>query len=567
LIQVVPKLDGIEFRMHNESGLKNSEQETFWSDVFHSMKAVAPKMQFVLRAKEMPEPVIQSALKEGINFQIETKYWMEQMGLPFHPTHINIQNQQDRRHGYADMLSYPQQYKIYWRLWNGGTTRVLLWGSPDYARRFTESAKLYNGDTYEVIEPMATKMESQPHDEKPFELINAPYRYYDYEFERYWHFFQVFGRMGYNPQQSPDIWQKEFEIRFGKKAGPLIEKAIHVASWILPRIVACCYPYGAFPTTRGWAEKQALGNLPEYATSAGSDLQQFASFDEEAQLLIEGGETARLLPSMTSIWFEETSKKIDTLVLEAEKVISKDRNKEFNSTITDLKILSGLALYHSRRIPAAVSYCIFNRTKNIAALGKAIDYERNAIAAWKLIVEAAGDVYTDNMKMGIRQSYFDGLTHDLTGHWKDELGYLEEGLKKLEQQRNNSIPEGPSVNAPLYKVAKNADNGSLFQVNLQKITSAPAGSPLTIKAKVTALAGVKWVRLRFRSVNQRLEYATLPMLPTADKYLNEVTVPAKEIDAKYDFMYLIEVADKKGNGKIYPDFNQETPYVVVSLIR
>ena len=95
-------------------------------------------------------------------------------------------------------------------------------------------------------------------------------------------------RIGYNPETSPDLWQKEFEKRFGKKAGPLIEEALHQASWILPRIITSCYPYSGFPTTRGWAEKQRLGDLPSYARAAGSDLRQFANFDEEAQILIRG---------------------------------------------------------------------------------------------------------------------------------------------------------------------------------------------------------------------------------------------------------------------------------------
>ncbi len=30
--------------------------------------------------------------------------------------------------------------------------------------------------------------------------------------------------------------------------------------------------------TRGWAEKQPLGNLPAYAQAEGRDVQQFASF-------------------------------------------------------------------------------------------------------------------------------------------------------------------------------------------------------------------------------------------------------------------------------------------------
>ncbi len=32
------------------------------------------------------------------------------MGLPFHPTHVHPQDQHNRRHGYADLLRYPQRY-------------------------------------------------------------------------------------------------------------------------------------------------------------------------------------------------------------------------------------------------------------------------------------------------------------------------------------------------------------------------------------------------------------------------------------------------------------------------
>ena len=35
----------------------------------------------------------------------------------------------------------------------------------------------------------------------------------------------------------------------------------------------------------------------------------------------------------------------------------------------------------------------------------------------------------------------------------------------------------------------------------------------------------------------------------------------------WDFWYFFEVMDKKGNGKIYPDLEKETPYIVVRLER
>ena len=566
-IKVFPGTDVIQFRMHDESGLKKGEQEGFWAGMFQAIKTDAPNIHFVLRAKGLPDSIIQRAYDAGVNFSIGTKYWMEQMGLPFHPTHIPRQNQQERRHGYADLLQYPQQYKMYWRLWNGGTNRILLWGDPEYARRFAGSTRIYDSSGYEVNEPLATKMASESHDAKPFDLMKPEYRYYTWEFERYWHFYQVFGRMGYNPQTSPDVWRKEFEIRFGKKAAPIVESALHKASQVLPRIVASCYPYSHFPTTRGWAEKQRLGDLPEYAKGDRSDTQQFASFEEEAQLLIENGETAKILPSVNSRWFEKIAADINALVAKAESSIGNNRNKEFNSTIVDLKILANLATYHSRRIPAAVSYCLFLQTKDVAALDAAIACERDAMEAWKQVVAAAGDVYDDNLRMGLRGGGNDGVKTDLTGSWKTELVSMEKGLNKLQEQRKNFKASGEVKPAPLYKPASTGDYAGLFKVVHQAITSVPAGKPITVRVKISGQSNIKWVHLQYRAVNQRLDYQLLPMTETGEKGVYQATVPADQINPKWDFMYLIEMMDTKGRGAIYPDLSKETPYVVVKLDR
>jgi hypothetical protein len=499
-------------------------------------------------------------LDVGVPFRITTKYWMEQMGLPFHPTHINPQNQYDRRHSYADMLRYPQRYQMHWRLWNGGTSRVLLWGDPDYARRFVESTRLYDGAGFEVNEPLCTKMEAQPHDAQPFDLLTPAHRYYDYEFERYWHFFQVFGRVGYNPNTPPEVWQREFERRFGKDAAPFVEKGLHQASWVLPRIVASCYPYGAFPMTRGWAEKQRLGDLPAYAKAEGSDIQQFASFDEEAQMLLENGETAKIRPAANSRWFEKVAAETSAAVAEAEKRVGSHRNKEFDSTVTDLKILAHLALFHSRRIPAAVSYRLFERTKDPQALADAILQERRAIEAWRLLVAAAADYYSADLMMGVRGA-------DLCGHWKDELAALEKGLASLARQQGETKPNAAARPAPRFRPYASAKEVTAPEIIHQPVTTAPTGKPLTITAEVRDPSGVKWVRLRYRSVNQQQDYRTLPMHATGEKDQYRTVIPAEEIPLTWDLMYFFEAMDKAGNGHIHPDLNRETPYIVVHLQR
>ncbi len=566
-IQEVPGLDGLQLRMHNESGLRDgAEMEAFWREVFGMIRETAPALQVDLRAKELPESVIGIAGEQGLNFTITTKYWMEQMGLPFHPTHINRENQFDRRHGYADMLRYPPEYNIHWRLWSGGTQRILLWGDPEYVRRFVESTHLYDGRGFEINEPLATKMEAQPHDAKPFELLNPTYVYYQDEFERYWYFFQVFGRIAYNPETSPEHWQREFEKRFGK-AGPVIEEALQKASWILPTIVAACSPYGAFPTTRGWPEKQPFGDLPAYARAEGSDIQQFASFDEEAEIIIEGGETAKKLPSMTSRWFLQRSREIDRLIGEAVNLVEDDHDREFISTVTDLGILSKLALYHARRIPAAVSYRIFERTQDIHALDDAIAYESQAVEAWRNIVETAGEVYGPDLMMGVREARFMGIDFRLSGHWKDELANLEDGLEALKSVRS-ALAETPGERtAPAYEAAPDVPSDEIFQIEHEAITHAPAGENIRIRVTVKARNGIRWVRLRYRAVNQHLDYSMVPMQGSAGGDEFHAVVQASEIDPRFDFMYFLEVMDEEGHGMIYPDLEKETPYMIVKINR
>ncbi len=642
-LKLVPGIDAIQFRMHGESGLKRGEMPPFWEAVYGVVKAARPGLRFDARAKNFPDALIDKALGMGIPIRITTKYWAEQMGLPFHPTHVNRQNQRDRRHGYADLLRYPKRYDVHWRLWNGGTTRILLWGDPDYARRFAASTHLYDGQGFEVNEMLATKMQDQPHDMEPFPLLGAEHRYTDYEFERYWHFYQVFGRLGYNPETPPEVWQREFTRRFGE-AAHAIERGLHRASQVLPRIVATCFPYKRFPTTRGWVEKQRREDLPEYARAEGSDTQQFLSIDEAARLHLAGEESAKLHPLRNSEWYATVAAEVLEAVAEAEKRIGDRRSKEFASTMVDLRILANLALYHSRRIHAGLAWSFYRHSRDLSALDDAIRDEAHAIEAWQRIVEAAGDVYHHDLMFGRRSA-------GLSGHWRNELEALKRGLAKLREHRKKARPTGldagPRIaHVPVRRSAPGkailiratvggrnglrdarvrvAGKGGETSIPMEKaaeflycveipaaavaeglsyfieatdgagrrarwpaepvavtvttdadppalthtpIASAPAERPLTVAATVRDPAGVKWVRLRYRSVTQFDDYRTLEMEPTGNGGGYRAVVPAEHIPARWDFMYFFEVMDRVGNGRIYPDFERETPYIVVKLQR
>jgi hypothetical protein len=557
LLVRVPALDGLQFRVHEESGLKRSEMDAFWRAVFTHVQKEKPGLLMEARAKGTPDSVIDSALALGVNLRMETKYWMEQMGLPFHPTHVNPPNQRDRRHGYADLLRYPQHYQIGWRLWNGGTTRVLLWGDPDYVRRYSASTALYDSPNWDVQEPLATKMEAQRPDKPVFDLMPAKYRHYDYEFERYWHFFQVWGRVGYNPGTPAEVWRREFQRRFGP-AGEHLEAGSHRASQVLPMIVAAVYPYRLFPTTRGWAERQSLGaSLSDYARNETTDVQQFESFADAARRILDGGTTTRRAPDATSRWFEATADEILASVLAAERAAGTTRGNEFDATVTDLKILAQLARFHARRALAAVHYNLFEYGQNHNELLAAIKGEREAIGAWRELVAVAGDRYAPDLAMGARN-------FDLSGHWRDELSKLERSLRELEARGGGSEanPDLEKVWSPAPARAQDAP-----RVEHNRPATVRPGDPLQLTARVTCSKGVASVRLRYRHVTQFEDYATVEMKRVGDSDEFTATIPVGFLMPKWDFMYFLEILDRAGHGAQWPDLATESPYVILRLKR
>jgi len=401
---------------------------------------------------------------------------------------------------------------------------------------------------------LATRMLGEPPDEAPLPILNARYRYYDYEFERYWAFYRVWGRVTYNPQTDPEVWRSPFDARFGPAAGPHVMKALEAASGVLPRIVASAYRYEYFPTTRGWAEMNRQDSLPEFATAENSDIQLFESPRDEAQSRLQGTDTAMRRPQETVRWFTRTADEISSELGLAEKAIGGKAGNEFTSTATDLKILAGLARYYAVRLPAAVDYNIYKESGNTTAFDEAIAGEKRAVDAWRQIVAAAGDVYNDRLPVGARSVGF-------RQHWKEELALLERDFAALEAERAK-VPAQP---APM----PHALDATLRRpvVSLPAPAMAEPGRDLRITAKITDPEGIKWARLRYRHVSQYENYQTAEMTPDAKTGLYTAAIPAAFIDPKWDLAYFVEVVGKNGGGRMYPDLEREAPYVIVSVKR
>ena len=144
----------------------------------------------------------------------------------------------------------------------------------------------------------------------------------------------------------------------------------------------------------------------------------------------------------------------------------------------------------------------------------------------------------------------------------NRMEYFIEAVDKAD--RHSAFPRGGSQHPISVTVTHDNEPPT---VSHTPVTQCAPGEPLKITAQVRDPAGVKWVRLRYRGVNQHQDYSTLRMLPTGEKDEYQTEIPAQHIRPEWDLMYYIEAMDNHCNGKIHPDLEKETPYVVVQVQR
>jgi len=290
------------------------------------------------------------------------------------------------------------------------------------------------------------------------------------------------------------------------------------------------------------------GNQAQYADEQGSDVAQYMNVRHEARRILDGGETAMRRPEETSRWFAQTADGILTQIALAEK--AGGAGKEFRTTITDLKILAALAQYHSQRLLAGVTYNLYKETGDLASFDEALAYEKKAVDAWGQIVSAAGDVYSENLAFGAHAVGF-------SRHWKEEYQLLARNFEQLQAERQRAVAKPGAAHFALHLTS-----GAPPSVHL-----LPASSNLEVAARVTAPAGVKWVRLRYRHATQYEDYQTAEMTLDSRTGNYTVRIPTAFADPKWSLMYFIEVVDKKGAGRMFPDLDAETPYAFLPMNR
>jgi hypothetical protein len=430
LLRECPDIQAVQLRINHESGIDYDEQTEFYKNaVFKAIKDCGRPVKLEARNVGLLRETLQAALDMGLPTRVSHKYWGEHMVFPYHPTRIMW------TYSYGDWLKYPQRYENIYQVWSLGSHRLLLWGDPDYVRRFAPTTLFENASGFELCAPLSQKgYGNAPGDWRIFR--DSGREYYRWEFERYWSTYSLFGRLTYDPSESDEIWLRELRTRFGADAAPAVADAYEAASRVLPLIMGTATPdYNMYT----WAEKDSGGLINFYLHYGSYDPYRITSFMEFVKDVVAG----RASGKKTS---EDMARSLDAEADVVEKALEKadasgdQGGKEYWATRKDFQILSGMARFFAQKIRATYKLGLFYEAGDYDCLEQAVGHAEKALETWKGLSAAADEIYSPNLVMG-PGSY---------GHWKDNIVFVEDDLKQLRDQED------------LFKLVGNFDFGFDF---------------------------------------------------------------------------------------------------------
>ncbi len=347
------------------------------------------------------------------HFFVEPKYNGEQLGLPYQAIISPIEGNLPTSYSYENYCSPPQPFRIIWQARANGTHRVFHWGDPDFVRRAVRSFTFGNAAGY-TVEPMTAYYPLSDF----LHRLDCPHRGFSrWMPQRNWFWYELWGRLGYNPDLPNTFFQREFEHRYGKKAGRFLFEALRWNSHIVPLIFAY---HRLGPDHRQMAPELEVGNdrfwlggrmvpgtLADFLLAPVLDPEHFQSIAEYVDAFLgvppktpwpvanvhAGGDspdvpheldfpTAKFGPKdAVRVWLKAAGKSL-SLLIQAEQASPRKNREDFVCTAQDIRAVAHLGRYYAYKTQGACDLAFFYRTHDFGRLQSARTWVKKAIAQW-----------------------------------------------------------------------------------------------------------------------------------------------------------------------------------------
>jgi hypothetical protein len=335
------------------------------------------------------------SIKKGFpgDFYIEVKYNGEKMGPPYQA--ITTATQFDASYSYEAYTNLPRDFKLLYQVRANGTNRIFHWGDPVFVSRVARSCRLGDAAGYSV-EPMTAyyPMTDRYHPD-------SGHHYFQWTWQRDWFWYQLWGRLGFNPDVTPDVFVRMFTERFGPAGWPLYQ-LFTTASQVVP-FVENAFTLG--PDHRHGAPEFETGN-PEFSGLNGQRLTdniggalEVSPFDptvmgsiaDAAAQEIAAQSDGRMNARTSADRLFTTAARIDEL-LGATPDAESNRD-EAQCIRLDAEALASLARFAGERYLAALNLAEYRLTSYPGSLSSARHHLRWAREYWRRLAEVADRHY------------------------------------------------------------------------------------------------------------------------------------------------------------------------------
>jgi hypothetical protein len=596
LLKAVPTINGVTLRIHGESGVAEGSYD-FWKTLFDAVPRCGRRVEIDLHAKGIDRPMIENALATGMPVTVAPKFWAEHMGLGYmqgaiRPLEMPPREENDKgffaksngsrrflRYGYGDLLAENRPYGVLHRIWPG-TQRLLLWGDPELAAQYGRASSFCGSSGVEWFEPLSFK------GRKGSGLPGGRTAYAEeslrpkYDFEKFLYSYRVWGRHIYDPDCEPDEYQRLLRQQFGSAAAH-IEKSLGSASKILPLITTAHCPSAA--NNNYWPEMYY--NMPivdprrrhpygdtltpkRFGAVSPLDPEFFLRIDDFGGLLLKGETSAKLSPTWVATQLESLAFAARKSLVSAQSKIKDLGFPEFRRTAADISIQSGLGLFFAAKFRAAALYGIYERSKHVPALERALGLYRKARAAWAAFASEAKAIYRSDVTFG--PEYFQ------RGHWLDRLAAIDADLADMEKFLKNEDPTHSSLVAKEKVRVERAIKAVLSEAIATQphfpadahvpIATFHRGQPVFVKFEHRANPKPTAIQLHFRRVNQGELWQSTPMILMNETFRGQI--PGSYANSPFPIQYYFEIRPHSAEPFLYPGLNlaagpNPQPYFVV----
>lgn len=257
------------------------------------------------------------------------------------------------------------------------------WGDPEYASEYMKNIPIdltpgyYIGpDGYVWGRETVSKNPSNPR---------------QYEFDKHWYRFMIWGNAGYNPNLGKEFYIEQLQLKFPETNAELLYETWKATSGIISWIDKIHFRQNdAQFAPEGCFDNKRFHDINQFIWNAEMPLQGVAGIGAYAK-----GESSQGVLSPFAV--ADSLDHAANILLAGAKKLKHGKNTELQSTLADFEALGYLGRYYAEKVRASTHVAMYRISGNKGDKDNAIAEAEKSVALWKQYAQVATQQYNPTL--------------------------------------------------------------------------------------------------------------------------------------------------------------------------